>query len=98
MGGMTGSAPVATTTCPAVCHAPSTSTTPVPASRPDGRVRLVKRTDSGDAAAATAQRAIEEVEQAWRAEIGADRYDTMKQAMRELGSAAEPARPAAEPG
>jgi DNA-binding MarR family transcriptional regulator len=61
----------------------------------DGRVRLVKRTDRGDAAAATAQRAIEEVERAWRAEIGADRYDAMKQAMRELGSAAGPVRPAA---
>lgn len=64
----------------------------------DGRVRLVKRTDRGDAAAATAQRAIEAVEQAWRAEIGADRYDTMKQAMRELGSAAGTARAAAQPG
>lgn len=64
----------------------------------DGRVRLVRRTDRGDAAAATAQRAIEAVEQAWRAEIGADRYDTMKQAMRELGSAADPARAAAQPG
>jgi DNA-binding MarR family transcriptional regulator len=64
----------------------------------DGRVRLVKRTDNGDAAAAAAQRAIEAVEQAWRAELGADRYDTMKQAMRELGSAADPTRTAAQPG
>jgi len=33
-GGMIESAPVATTTCRAVCRSPSTSTTPVPASRP----------------------------------------------------------------
>jgi len=52
----------------------------------DGRVRLVKRTDRGDAAATAAQRAVAAVEQAWREEIGADRYEAMKQAMRELGS------------
>ena len=61
----------------------------------DGRVRLVTRTGRGDAAAATAQQAIEAVEQAWRAEIGADRYETMKQAMRELGSPGDSTRAAA---
>ncbi len=51
----------------------------------DGRVRLVRRTERGDAAAATAQRAIEAVERAWRQEIGDARYEAMKQAMRDLG-------------
>lgn len=51
----------------------------------DGRVRLVTRTERGDAAAATAQRAIEAVERAWRQELGDSRYETMKQALRDLG-------------
>lgn len=51
----------------------------------DGRVRLVTRTERGDAAAATAQRAIGAVERAWRQELGDSRYETMKQAMRDLG-------------
>ena len=38
-GGMTGSEPVASTTCRAVCRAPLTSTTPGPASRPVPRSR-----------------------------------------------------------
>jgi DNA-binding MarR family transcriptional regulator len=53
----------------------------------DGRVRLVTRTALGDAAADTAQRAIEAVEQAWREQLGAERYEAMKQAMREIGAA-----------
>jgi DNA-binding MarR family transcriptional regulator len=51
----------------------------------DGRVRLVTRTARGDAAAAAAQRTIEAVERAWRAEVGAASYDAMKQVLRELG-------------
>jgi DNA-binding MarR family transcriptional regulator len=51
----------------------------------DGRVRLVTRTAQGDQAAATAQRALEDVERAWRKEIGAEHYDTMKQALRAIG-------------
>jgi DNA-binding MarR family transcriptional regulator len=51
----------------------------------DGRVRLVTRTEHGDTAAATAQRAIEAVERTWRREVGAARYDTMKQVLREIG-------------
>ena len=51
----------------------------------DGRVRLVTRTEQGDAAASAAQRAIEAVERGWRQEIGDSRYETMKQAMRDLG-------------
>ena len=50
----------------------------------DGRVRLVTRTAQGDAAASAAQHAIEAVERAWRQEIGDRRYETMKQAMRDL--------------
>jgi DNA-binding MarR family transcriptional regulator len=56
----------------------------------DRRVRLVLRTARGDSAAATAQRVIEAVERAWSAEIGAARFDAMKQAMRELASRPAP--------
>jgi DNA-binding MarR family transcriptional regulator len=55
----------------------------------DGRVRLVTRTAQGDAAASAAQHAIEAVERAWRQEIGDCRYETMKQAMRDLARRAE---------
>ena len=51
----------------------------------DGRVRLVTRTEQGNAAASAAQRAIEAVERAWRQEIGDRRYEAMKRAMRDLG-------------
>ncbi len=54
-------------------------------SEADGRVRMVSRTLSGDAAAAEARQAIESVEQRWRAEIGAARYDVMMAALRDLG-------------
>jgi hypothetical protein len=37
------------------------------------------------AAAIEAQRAIDAVERGWRREIGAARYDTMKQVLRQLG-------------
>jgi DNA-binding MarR family transcriptional regulator len=51
----------------------------------DGRVRLVTRTRQGDAAAIAAQEAIDRVERAWRNEVGAAGFDTMKQALRDLG-------------
>ena len=51
----------------------------------DGRVRLISRTEQGDAAAIEAQRAIEAVERSWRTEIGPARYDAMKQVLRQLG-------------
>ena len=51
----------------------------------DGRVRLITRTEQGDTAAIEAQRAIDAVEHGWRKEIGAARYDTMKQVLRQLG-------------
>ena len=51
----------------------------------DGRVRLITRTEEGDAAAAEAQRALDAVERGWRGEIGAARYDAMKQVLRQLG-------------
>jgi DNA-binding MarR family transcriptional regulator len=51
----------------------------------DGRVRLVMRTARGDTAAQTASQAIAAVERAWQQEIGAREYDTMKQALRDLG-------------
>lgn len=51
----------------------------------DGRVRLVTRTDRGDAAAEAATLAIAAVEREWRKEVGAETFDTMKQALRQLG-------------
>ena len=51
----------------------------------DRRVRLITRTGRGDAAATEAQRAIDAVERGWRREIGAARYDAMKQVLRQLG-------------
>jgi DNA-binding MarR family transcriptional regulator len=51
----------------------------------DGRVRLITRTEQGDAAAIEAQRAIDAVERRWRREIGAARYDAMKQVLRQIG-------------
>ena len=51
----------------------------------DGRVRLVTRTADGDAAAAAASQAIAAIERRWRDQIGATEFDTMKQALRELG-------------
>ena len=51
----------------------------------DGRVRLVMRTDRGDAAADAAHRAIAAVEREWRKEVGAGAFDTMKQALRQIG-------------
>lgn len=51
----------------------------------DGRVRLISRTQRGDAAAEDTDRAIADVEGRWRAELGAARFDAMKQALRDLG-------------
>lgn len=51
----------------------------------DGRVRLVTRTPQGDAAATAAQQAVARVGRAWRRELGAAGFDTMKQALRDLG-------------
>jgi DNA-binding MarR family transcriptional regulator len=51
----------------------------------DGRVRLITRTEQGDAAAIEAQRAIDAVERRSRREIGAARYDAMKQVLRQIG-------------
>jgi DNA-binding MarR family transcriptional regulator len=51
----------------------------------DGRVRLVTRTAHGDTAADTATQAIAAIERDWRQQIGARQYDTMKQALRDLG-------------
>jgi DNA-binding MarR family transcriptional regulator len=53
--------------------------------RHDGRVRLITRPPRGDAAAETAHRAIASVERRWREELGAERFDVMKQALRDLG-------------
>src|SRR5215813_1598334 len=52
----------------------------------DGRVRLVSRTELGDAAARGAAEAIASVESRWRREIGASRYEAMMDGLRQLGS------------
>ena len=59
----------------------------------DGRVRLVTRTDRGDAAAEAASQAIAAVEREWRNELGAEVFETMKQALRQLGRDSLPAHP-----
>jgi DNA-binding MarR family transcriptional regulator len=51
----------------------------------DGRLRIVSRTQKGDDAVAASRRAIDVVEQQWRAELGAARYEAMMDALRELG-------------
>ena len=43
------------------------------------------RTPRGDAAAEAASRAIADIERRWREELGAARFDIMKQALRDLG-------------
>jgi DNA-binding MarR family transcriptional regulator len=57
----------------------------------DGRVRLVTRTDRGDAAAEAASQAIAAVEREWRKELGTEVFETMKQALRQLGRDSLPA-------
>jgi len=59
----------------------------------DGRVRLVTRTDRGDAAAEAASQAIAAVEREWRNELGTEVFETMKQALRQLGRDSLPAHP-----
>ena len=56
----------------------------------DGRVRLISRTDRGDAVATATDQAIATVENQWRAEIGPVAYDAMMSALRQLGRAGFP--------
>ena len=51
----------------------------------DGRVRLVSRTDHGDAVASATGQAIAAVENQWREEIGPAAYEAMMFALRQLG-------------
>jgi len=51
----------------------------------DGRVRLISRTDRGDAVARATDQAIAAVENRWRQEIGSAAYDAMMSALRQLG-------------
>lgn len=52
----------------------------------DARVRWVVRTAAGDVVSARASAAIEISEARLRAQVGDDRYETMKDVMRELGA------------
>lgn len=52
----------------------------------DARVRWVVRTAAGDVVSARASAAIEVSEARLRAQVGADRYESMKDVMRELGA------------
>jgi DNA-binding MarR family transcriptional regulator len=56
----------------------------------DGRVRLISRTDRGDAVARATEEAIAAVENRWRQEIGSASYDAMMSALRRLGHASAP--------
>jgi DNA-binding MarR family transcriptional regulator len=51
----------------------------------DGRVRLISRTDRGDAVARATDQLIRTVESRWRREIGSAAYDAMMSALRHLG-------------
>jgi len=44
----------------------------------DGRVRILRPTDTGLAAVAAAERVIAEVEAEWRARVGPDRWDQLR--------------------
>lgn len=52
----------------------------------DRRVRLVRRTSKGDSVSRTTSAAVAAVEDRWRTEVGADRYDTMKAVLAEIGA------------
>ncbi|HEX7993087.1 MAG TPA: MarR family transcriptional regulator [Streptosporangiaceae bacterium] len=54
----------------------------------DRRVRLISRTDRGDAVARATAQAIAAVENQWRREIGAAAYDAMMSALRHLAQPA----------
>lgn len=54
--------------------------------RTDRRVRLVRRTPKGDEAAAYSRAAIQRVEEVWSARLGAERYDLLRNTLRELSS------------
>lgn len=56
----------------------------------DGRVRLISRTDRGDAAVRATDQAIAAVENRWRQEIGPAAFDAMMSALRQLGHASIP--------
>ncbi|WP_187776130.1 hypothetical protein [Antrihabitans cavernicola] len=47
---------------------------------------MVRRTPKGDNVSQLTNAAVAAVEAAWRKEVGAERYDTMKAVLREIGS------------
>jgi DNA-binding MarR family transcriptional regulator len=53
--------------------------------REDRRVRLVRRTARGDEAVAFSRAAIARVEQMWIDRLGRERYDVLRETLRELG-------------
>jgi DNA-binding MarR family transcriptional regulator len=63
----------------------------------DGRVRLVRRTRRGDTIATRTGEAITTVEAQLRAEVGPERYDVMKQVLREIGRRSYSTSPGATP-
>ncbi|GAA1129406.1 hypothetical protein GCM10009630_29140 [Kribbella jejuensis] len=52
--------------------------------REDRRVRLVRRTPTGDEAAAFSRAAIERIEGRWIAQLGPERYAELRETLREL--------------
>ena len=52
----------------------------------DRRVRLVRRTAQGDRASELTSQAIGRVERRWSEEVGNERFNVMKQVLRDLGA------------
>lgn len=51
----------------------------------DGRATIVRRTSSGDRVRKAALNTIQTMEHEWSQRVGADRYDTFRQVLDELG-------------
>src|SRR3954471_21145184 len=54
--------------------------------RGDRRVRLVRRTPRGDGAVEFSRAAIARVEALWEQQLGRERYDVLRETLRDLGS------------
>jgi DNA-binding MarR family transcriptional regulator len=54
--------------------------------RGDRRVRLVRRTPRGDEAVEFSRAAIARVEELWEQQLGRERYDVLRETLRELGA------------
>lgn len=62
----------------------------------DRRVRVVRRTPSGDRVVAAVNRRIQQIEEGWAEQVGPQRYATFRRVMQELTAEQAAARPAVE--